>query len=102
MYLGIWGFGDLGIWGFGDWEITKPSISQSPSLKSTNSPRPVIIRAPMILTEKLTKHYGGNAAVSDLSFNVEPGEFLGFLGPNGAGKSTTVKILTGLIPATSG
>src|SRR5262245_45586881 len=62
-----------------------------------------MIRGPaMILTEKLSKHYGGTAAVSDLSFNVEPGEILGFLGPNGAGKSTTVKILTGLIPATSG
>src|SRR5215510_16475186 len=56
----------------------------------------------MILTERLTKHYGGTAAVSDLSFNVEPGEIFGFLGPNGAGKSTTVKILTGLIPPTSG
>jgi ABC-2 type transport system ATP-binding protein len=56
----------------------------------------------MILTEQLTKHYGSTAAVSKLSLRVEPGEIFGFLGPNGAGKSTTVKVLTGLIPATSG
>ena len=56
----------------------------------------------MIRTTHLTKHYGGKAAVSALDLHVEPGEILGFLGANGAGKSTTVKILTGLIPPTSG
>jgi ABC-2 type transport system ATP-binding protein len=56
----------------------------------------------MILTERLTKHYGETQALQDLDLRVEPGEILGFLGPNGAGKSTTVKILTGLIRPTSG
>ena len=56
----------------------------------------------MIVTESLTKHYGDTPALVGLNLRVEPGEILGFLGPNGAGKSTTVKILTGLIPATSG
>lgn len=56
----------------------------------------------MIQTERLSKHYGGTAAIVDLDLRIEPGEVFGFLGPNGAGKSTTVKILAGLIPAGSG
>lgn len=50
----------------------------------------------------LTKLFGEQAAVNDISFTVNPGEILGFLGPNGAGKSTTMKIITGYIPQTSG
>lgn len=57
---------------------------------------------PSIVTEHLSRSYGGKVAVDDLSFTVEPGDILGFLGPNGAGKSTTVKILTGMIRPTSG
>ncbi len=56
----------------------------------------------MIITEKLSRDYGGKVALSDLSLTVAPGEILGFLGPNGAGKSTTVKILAGLIKPSSG
>lgn len=54
-----------------------------------------------ILVESLTKVYGEQKAVNDISFSAGPG-VLGFLGPNGAGKSTTMKILTGFIPQTSG
>lgn len=54
-----------------------------------------------ILVESLTKNYGEQKAVNDISFSAGPG-VLGFLGPNGAGKSTTMKILTGFIPQTSG
>jgi ABC-2 type transport system ATP-binding protein len=50
----------------------------------------------------LTKLYGSQKAVDDISFRVHPGDILGFLGPNGAGKSTTMKILTGYIPQSSG
>ena len=50
----------------------------------------------------LTKIYGEQKAVNDISFNVAPGEIVGFLGPNGAGKSTTMKIITGYLPADSG
>ncbi len=50
----------------------------------------------------LTKFYGEQAAVRDISFSVAKGEIVGFLGPNGAGKSTTMKIITGFIPSTSG
>jgi ABC-2 type transport system ATP-binding protein len=51
---------------------------------------------------QLTKVYGQQYAVKNVSFTVESGEILGFLGPNGAGKSTTMKIATGYIPPTSG
>jgi ABC-2 type transport system ATP-binding protein len=47
-----------------------------------------------ITVENLTKQYGTQKAVDDISFQVKTGEILGFLGPNGAGKTTTMKILT--------
>jgi len=50
----------------------------------------------------LTRAYGGNAVVRDVSFNLNKGEVLGFLGPNGAGKSTTMKMLTGNLAPTAG
>jgi ABC-2 type transport system ATP-binding protein len=56
----------------------------------------------VIQARDLTKRYGALTAVDHVSVDVHPGEILGFLGPNGAGKSTTVKILTGMIKATSG
>ncbi|MGK7391603.1 MAG: gliding motility-associated ABC transporter ATP-binding subunit GldA [Candidatus Cyclobacteriaceae bacterium M2_1C_046] len=55
-----------------------------------------------IKIEHLTKKFGEQKAVDDISFQVNPGEILGFLGPNGAGKSTTMKITTGYLPPTSG
>jgi len=56
----------------------------------------------MIEASHLTKTYGPVRAVNDVSFQVEPGEVVGFLGPNGAGKSTTLRILAGFLGATSG
>ncbi|HNV30176.1 MAG TPA: gliding motility-associated ABC transporter ATP-binding subunit GldA [Cyclobacteriaceae bacterium] len=50
----------------------------------------------------LTKIYGQQKAVNDISFSIEKGEIVGFLGPNGAGKSTTMKIATGYLPPTTG
>ena len=50
----------------------------------------------------LTKQFGAVTAVDDLSFTVEPGRVTGFLGPNGAGKTTTLRVLLGLVRATSG
>src|SRR5215472_2741696 len=57
---------------------------------------------PAIAVRDLHKNYEGKAAVDGLSLTVARGSFFGFLGPNGAGKSTTIRMLTGLIPATSG
>lgn len=50
----------------------------------------------------LTKTYGQQHAVNDISFTVEQGEIVGFLGPNGAGKSTTMKIATSYLPPSAG
>lgn len=57
---------------------------------------------PAIRVENLCFSYGDLEAVKNVSFNVMPGEILGFLGPNGAGKSTTIKVLTGQMPPKSG
>jgi ABC-2 type transport system ATP-binding protein len=56
----------------------------------------------LIEVKNLTKRYGSNLAVNDISFTVNDGEILGFLGPNGAGKTTTMNIITGYMSATSG
>ncbi|ABG51628.1 ABC transporter related [Trichodesmium erythraeum IMS101] len=56
----------------------------------------------MIEVENLSKMYGSNSALKEVSFMVQQGEILGFLGPNGAGKTTTMRILAGYLPATSG
>ncbi len=56
----------------------------------------------MIRVEHLSKSYGPHVAVSDVTFDVDKGEILGFLGPNGAGKTTTMRILTGYLPASGG
>ncbi len=55
-----------------------------------------------IVVSSLTKLYSRQKAVDNISFEVQPGQIVGFLGPNGAGKSTTMKILTGYIPPTKG
>lgn len=55
-----------------------------------------------IEVKNLTKIYGRQRAIDDLSFSVPAGQIVGFLGPNGAGKSTTMKILTCFIPPTAG
>src|SRR5262249_42371219 len=49
-----------------------------------------------------TKRYGALSAVDDVTFQVGPGEVLGFLGPNGAGKTTTMRMLAGFVTPTSG
>jgi len=56
----------------------------------------------MIEVQGLTKSYGKNRGVSDISFSIAEGEIVGFLGPNGAGKSTTMNILTGYLPIGAG
>ncbi|GHC02375.1 ABC transporter ATP-binding protein [Cerasicoccus arenae] len=57
---------------------------------------------PAIEVVGLTKRFGRVKAIDGVSFRVEPGQVVGFLGPNGAGKSTTMRILCGLLPASSG
>jgi ribosome-dependent ATPase len=71
--------------------------------------RPVAIESrtvkgdgPAIEAEGLTKRFGDFVAVDNVSFSIEQGEIFGFLGSNGCGKTTTMKMLTGLLPATTG
>src|SRR4051812_17694844 len=56
----------------------------------------------MIAVDHLSKRYGSQLAVNDISFTCEPGTVTGFLGPNGAGKSTTLRMICGLTPPTAG
>lgn len=56
----------------------------------------------MIEVRNLTKKYGPNTAVDNISFDIEPGKIYGLLGPNGAGKSSTMNMITGCLAATEG
>lgn len=56
----------------------------------------------MLELRSVTKKYNSVPVVKNVSFNVKPGDILGYLGPNGAGKSTTVKMLAGLVEPTAG
>ncbi len=56
----------------------------------------------LLKVNHLSKRFGGNRAVDDVSFELEPGQLLALIGPNGAGKSTTFNLVGGQLPATSG
>jgi ABC-2 type transport system ATP-binding protein len=56
----------------------------------------------MLLAHGLTKRYGGLLALNGVSFDVRPGEIVGYLGPNGSGKSTTVNLVVGLLEPSAG
>jgi lipooligosaccharide transport system ATP-binding protein len=58
--------------------------------------------SPVVEVSKLVKDFGERRAVDDISFEIDPGECVGFLGPNGAGKTTTINILLGLVNKTAG
>jgi len=55
-----------------------------------------------LVVNTLCKNYGHQLAVNEVSFELKPGEIVGFLGPNGAGKSTTLKMLAGFLEADKG
>src|SRR3989475_12236819 len=62
----------------------------------------VLASQSIIEVDRLSKQFGDKAAVDDVTFEMRRGEVFGFLGPNGAGKTTTTKMLTTLLPPTSG
>ena len=55
-----------------------------------------------VSVKNLTKKFGDFTAVSDVTFDVEKGEIFGFLGANGAGKTTLMRMITGMLPKSSG
>lgn len=57
---------------------------------------------PPIQLDHLTKTYGGQRGITDVSLTIEPGEIFGFIGPNGAGKTTTIRLIMGLLRPTHG
>lgn len=57
---------------------------------------------PLLEVEAVSKHFGGVAAVTDLSMTVEPGSVAGLMGPNGAGKTTMINLISGLLPSDYG
>jgi ABC-2 type transport system ATP-binding protein len=68
----------------------------SPTINST------INREILISVDHVSRYYGDDCAVNDVSFSVHRGEVLGFLGPNGAGKSTTMQMICGVLSASAG
>jgi len=79
-----------------------PAAERGPGRALVIPPRPPFDGPPAIVARHLTKRFGDFTAVDDVSFEIARGEIFGFLGSNGCGKSTTMKMLTGLLPATSG
>jgi branched-chain amino acid transport system ATP-binding protein len=59
-------------------------------------------KMPLLKVDRLTKRFGGVLAVSDVSFELKRGEFLGVIGPNGSGKTTLVNLITGFVKPTAG
>ena len=79
-----------------------PAEARRGDKKLTIPPRKFSGGEPAIYAKNLTRRFGKFVAVNNVSFSIERGEIFGFLGSNGCGKSTTMKMLTGLIPASEG
>jgi ABC-2 type transport system ATP-binding protein len=78
-------------------------VAETASVSPTTAPSPrAAVDAPAIHTVDLSKRFGNTVALAGLSMTVPRGEIFGFLGPNGAGKTTSVKLLLGLLRASSG
>jgi branched-chain amino acid transport system permease protein len=73
-----------------------PSAADLPARPKADS------RAPLLMVDSVSKHFGGLTAVRDMKLEVNRGEILGLLGPNGAGKSTMFNLIAGSLPVSSG
>lgn len=83
---------------------TQPNSGMEPEVRPENPELEAVgeQECPAIEIIGLTKSYGANDALKEISFSVKKGEIMGFLGPNGAGKSTTMNILTGYLAPSGG
>ena len=79
-----------------------PEEKRGSGRRLTIPPRVETDAEPAIVAKNLTRRFGKFTAVNAVNFTIERGEIFGFLGSNGCGKSTTMKMLTGLLPATEG
>ena len=79
-----------------------PEEKRGSGRRLTIPPRVQTDAEPAIVAKNLTRRFGKFTAVNAVNFTIERGEIFGFLGSNGCGKSTTMKMLTGLLPATEG
>ena len=79
-----------------------PEGKRGSGRRLTIPPRVQTDAEPAIVAKNLTRRFGTFTAVNAVNFTIERGEIFGFLGSNGCGKSTTMKMLTGLLPATEG
>ena len=79
-----------------------PAEKREPASGGRVRPRAEEAGPPAIEADGLTRRFGNFVAVDHVSFRIGRGEIFGFLGSNGCGKSTTMKMLTGLLPATEG
>jgi ribosome-dependent ATPase len=79
-----------------------PEGKRGAARRLTIPPRVESDAEPAIVARNLTRRFGKFTAVNAVNFTIERGEIFGFLGSNGCGKSTTMKMLTGLLPATEG
>ena len=79
-----------------------PEEKRGSARRLTIPPRVETGAEPAIVARNLTRRFGNFTAVNAVNFTIERGEIFGFLGSNGCGKSTTMKMLTGLLPATEG
>ena len=79
-----------------------PEDTRGKKEKLVIPPRTVTGGEPAIFARNLTRRFGKFVAVNNVSFSIDKGEIFGFLGSNGCGKSTTMKMLTGLLPASEG
>ena len=79
-----------------------PEEKRGDAHRLTIPPRTQTGGEPAIVARDLTRRFGSFVAVNKVNFTIERGEIFGFLGSNGCGKSTTMKMLTGLIPASEG
>jgi ribosome-dependent ATPase len=80
--------------------MPEPQHSGRPLLRVP--PRRFLDAAPVVAARGLTRRFGNFTAVDHVSFTIERGEIFGFVGSNGCGKTTTMKMLTGLLPASEG